>query len=133
VIEHVDFIRVDKGEKLRVNVPVRLIGQEKCVGLKRGGVINVVRHEIEFYCEPTAIPESIEINIQEMDIGTSLHIESVELPKGAVPVIKRNFTIATIAGRAKEDDKADAPAGTPAGAVPAITAKKEDAKPAAKK
>ena len=137
-IEHVDFIKVEKGVALRVNVPVKIVGQEKSMGLKRGGVLNVVRHEIEFFCAPDSIPTHLEVNVSAMDIGTSLHINSVELPKGATPVIKRNFTIATIAGRSKEEE---APAATAAAAAapaagaaaPAADAKKDDAKKDAKK
>lgn len=129
VIEHVDFIKVDKDTKLRVSVPVKISGQEKSIGLKRGGVLNVVRHEIEFFCSPEAIPTHLDINIQSMDIATSLHINDLELPKGATPVIKRNFTVVTIAGRSKEEE---APAAA-AAAAPAAAAKKEEPKKDAKK
>ena len=138
VIEHVDFIQVEKGTKLRVNVPVKFSGQEKSIGIKRGGVLNIVRHDIEFFCAPEAIPTHIEINVEKSDIGTSIHIQNIELPKDVVPVIKRNFTIATIAGRrAEEEEKAtaDAAAGaTPAaGAAAAPAAAAAGKKPEAKK
>jgi len=123
VIEHVDFIKVEAGVPLRVMVPVKFAGQDKSIGLKRGGVLNIVRHEIEFYCSPDAIPTHIEINIQTLDIGTSVHINGVELPKGVTPVIKRNFTIATIAGRrAEEEETKAADATAAAGATPAAGA-----------
>lgn len=144
VIEHVDFIKVEKGVAVRVWVPVKIVGQEKAIGIKRGGVLNVVRHEIEFSCAPNSIPTHLEVNVQTMDIGSSLHINSIELPKGAVPVIKRNFTVATIAGRQKEEEiptgAAAAPGATPAAgaaaaapaagaaAAPAAGAKKEEPK-----
>lgn len=128
VIEHVDFIKVEKGVALRVNVPVKIVGQEKAIGIKRGGVLNVVRHEIEFFCSPDAIPAHLEVNVAAMDIGSSLHIDAIELPKGATPVIKRNFTIATIAGRAKEEES---PAATAAAAAP-DAAKADDKKDAKK-
>ncbi|MDX1974132.1 MAG: 50S ribosomal protein L25/general stress protein Ctc [Rickettsiales bacterium] len=139
VIEHVDFIRVEPGSQIRVMVPVKFVGQDKSLGLKRGGVLNVVRHEIEFICPAEAIPQHIEVNLQEMNIGDSVHIESIALPKDVTPVIKRNFTVATIAGRTKEEEPAavaaTAAAAPAAGAAaaPAADAKKEDAKPAAKK
>jgi large subunit ribosomal protein L25 len=151
VIEHVDFIKVEKGVALRVSVPVRFLGQEKAVGLKRGGVLNVVRHEIEFVCAPEAIPAHIDVNIQALDIGSSVHINDVVLPDGVVPVIKRNFTIATVAGRTAEEEEvkpaaataaapgaagAAAPAAGAAGAAAAPAAgaaAAKDAKPAAKK
>jgi large subunit ribosomal protein L25 len=127
MIEHVDFIKVEKGVALRVSVPVKIVGQDKAMGIKRGGVLNVVRHEIEFFCAPDAIPAHLEIDVSKMDIGSSLHIDAIELPKGASPVIKRNFTIATIAGRAKEEE-------TPAAAAAAApdAAKAEDKKDAKK-
>lgn len=99
VIEHVDFMRVEKGVPVHVYVPVHCLGQEKSVGIKRGGVLNIVRHEIEFVCVPEAIPTHIEVNVMEMDIGDSIHINDIKLPQGVTPVIKRNFTIATVAGR----------------------------------
>lgn len=122
VIEHVDFIKVEPGLELRVNVPVKFLGQEKAAGLKRGGVLNIVRHEIEFMCAPDAIPSHIEINIQQLNIGDSVHIKDIDLPKGITPMIKRNFTVATIAGRAKEEEKV-----TETAEAEATDAKKEDA------
>ena len=107
-----------------VMVPVHFSGQDKSVGIKRGGVLNIVRHEIEFHCAPDSIPTHLEINVQSLDIGSSVHINDMILPKGVVPVIKRNFTVATIAGRrAEEEEKpaADATAAT-AAATPAAGA-----------
>ncbi len=138
-IEHVDFIKVEKGVAIRVSVPVKFIGTDKSIGLKRGGVLNVVRHEIEFECAADAIPTHIEVNVTAMDIGTSVHINDVTLPKGVVPTIKRNFTIAAVAGRSTADEEvkpaegAATPAAGAAAAPAAGDAKKEDAKPAAKK
>lgn len=120
-IEHVDFIKVEKGVDLRVKVPVKISGQDRSIGLKRGGVLNIVRHDIEFWCAPDSIPTNIELNIQSLDIGRSIHIADIELPKGISPVIKRNFTIATIAGRGKAEEEA------PAAAAPSA-AKKEEPK-----
>lgn len=119
-IEHVDFIKVESGVPLRVMVPVKFLGQEKSVGIKRGGVLNVVRHEIEFICAPESIPTHIEVNVQEMDIGDAAHINDITLPKGITPTIKRNFTVATVAGRrAEEEEVKPAAATTVEGAVPA--------------
>jgi len=122
-IEHVDFIKVEKGVALRVKIPVKVSGQERSIGIKKGGVLNVVRHEIEFWCAADSIPTHIDLNIQSVDIGRSIHIEDMELPKGVTPVIKRNFTVATIAGRGKAEEEA-APAAA-AAATPAAAAKKE--------
>lgn len=104
LLEHVDFIKVEPGVALRVQIPVKFIGVDKSVGIKRGGVLNIVRHEIDFTCAPEAIPTHIEVNVSEMDIGDSTHINDIKLPQGVVPVIKRNFTVATVAGRKAEEE-----------------------------
>lgn len=149
-IEHVDFIKVEKGVSLRVWVPVKFIGQEKSAGLKRGGVLNVVRHEIEFEVAPENIPTHIEVNVSGLDIGNSVHIKDIELPKGVQPTIKRNFTVAAVAGRSTADEEvatpaagaegaaataegAAAPAAAAAAGAAAPAAGAKDAKPAAKK
>lgn len=123
-IEHVDFIKVEKGVPLRVQVPVKFSGQEKSVGLKRGGVLNIVRHEIDFMSAPESIPTHIEVNVQEMDIGDSVHINDIKLPAGVTPVIKRNFTVATVAGRSAAEEEVSTPtaATAAAGAAPAAGA-----------
>lgn len=123
VIEHVDFIRIEKGVPVRVMVPVKFLGTDKSVGVKRGGVLNVVRHEVEFTCAPEAIPTHIEANVEALDIGSSVHISDIALPKGIEPVIKRNFTVATIAGRSSsmEEVKPETVA-VAAGEVPATEA-----------
>lgn len=131
VIEHVDFLKVEAGTLVHVNVPVKFLNADKSLGIKRGGALNIVRHDIEFVCKPDSIPAHIEVNIQSMDIGSSIHIADITLPAGITPVIKRNFTIATIAGRGKEEEEAPvAAAAAPAAgaAAPAADAKKDDAK-----
>ena len=96
---HVDFLRVGKDTQVNVNVPVHFINEEKSPGLKRGGVLNIVRHEVEFHCPADAIPDFITVDLSGADIGDSIHISSVALPNGVKPVIAdRDFTIATIAG-----------------------------------
>jgi large subunit ribosomal protein L25 len=121
IIEHVDFIRVEAGAQLRVQIPVRFLNQDKSPGLKRGGVLNVVRHEIEFTCSPESIPAHIDVSVEGMEIGQSVHINDLKLPAGVVPVIKRNFTIAAVAGRKAEEEetKPTAAAATADGAAPA--------------
>jgi large subunit ribosomal protein L25 len=95
---HVDFLRLGKNSVVTVEVPVHFINEEKSPGIKRGGVLNIVRHEVEFTVPANAIPEFITIDLDGTDIGDSLHISAVKLPKGVTPVIKdRDFTIATIA------------------------------------
>ncbi len=103
-IEHVDFQRIDPGVPIHVFVPVKFLGADKSPGLKRGGVLNMVRHEIEFICKPEAIPHHIEADVSSLDIGGSVHINDMKLPSGIEAVIKRNFTVATIAGRSKEEE-----------------------------
>lgn len=124
-IEHADFIQVNAKSIVKVRVPVHFLNTEKSVGIKRGGVLNIVRHEIEVLAPVNAIPKSVDIDILELNIGDSIHIENLKLPEGVKAAIKgRNFTIASIAGRQKEEaDVAVASAAPVAGAVPASTAK----------
>lgn len=126
-IEHADFLQVTKDSKVTVSVPVKVLNAERSIGLKRGGALNIVRHEIELECTPENIPSKIEVDILNVNIGTSLHISAIELPKGVAPAIKRDFTVVTITGRAAKDEDEAAPAA--AAAAPAKAA----AKPAAKK
>ena len=110
---HVDFLRVGKDTVVNVNVPVHFINEEKSPGIKRGGVLNIVRHEVEFHCPANAIPDSITVDLSGAEIGDSIHISAVTLPAGVKPVISdRDFTIATIAGTAaaKSEEDAAAPA-----------------------
>lgn len=106
---HIDFFRVAKGQTVTVDVPVHFINQETCVGIKRGGTLNVVRHTVELYVPAEAIPDAIEVDIQNLEMGDSLHISAVKLPEGCSPTIQdRDFTIATIATPAgfKEEEEA---------------------------
>ncbi|PSJ60591.1 50S ribosomal protein L25/general stress protein Ctc [Kumtagia ephedrae] len=98
---HVDFLRVGKDTEVNVEVPVHFVNEDKSPGIKRGGVLNIVRHEVEFHCPANAIPEFITVDLTGADIGDSIHISAVKLPAGVRPVIHdRDFTIATIAGSA---------------------------------
>jgi large subunit ribosomal protein L25 len=106
---HVDFFRVDKDTKITIDVPVVFINEDKSPGLKRGGVLNVVRHEVELACDASHIPETLEIDVTGFDVGESIHISAVKLPEGTMPTITdRDFTIATIAApsalKSKEGD-----------------------------
>lgn len=95
---HADFIRVARGATVTVTVQVVFLNEETCPGLKRGGVLNVVRREIELVCPADLIPGEITLDLGEADIGDSLHISQATLPEGVVPTITdRDFTIATIA------------------------------------
>ena len=98
---HVDFLRVSKNTVVTVQIPVHFINEEKSAGLKRGGVLNIVRHEIEATVPANAIPDFIEVDLSGTDLGDSIHISAVTLPKDVTPTITdRDFTIATIAAPA---------------------------------
>ena len=105
---HVDFQRVPGDGSIRVAVPVVFVNEETCPGLKRGGVLNIVRHEVEVNCPADAIPAQIEVDLGEADIGDSIHISAVKLPNGVTPTITdRDFTVVTIAGSASARSDAD--------------------------
>jgi large subunit ribosomal protein L25 len=137
---HVDFQRVGKDGMIRVSIPVRFMHEALSPGLKRGGVLNIVRHDVEVFAPYDKLPRSFEVSLEGLEIGRSIHISAVNLPEGVTPVIKnRDFTIATIAGALKGDDETttaattDAAAAAPAdakGAAPAAGGKA--AAPAAK-
>jgi large subunit ribosomal protein L25 len=115
---HVDFLRLSKDSKIQVAVPVIFINEEDSPGLKKGGVLNVVRHELELVCESDKIPDDIQIDVTGLEVGDSIHISSVNLPDGSVSAITdRDFTIATIV--APSAMKSDAAEGDEAEAAPA--------------
>jgi large subunit ribosomal protein L25 len=94
---HVDFFRIGEHSKVHVNVPVRFEDEEGSPGIKRGGVLNIVKHEIELICDAAEIPDEIVVKLTGFDVGESIHISAIELPKGATAAIEdRDFTIATI-------------------------------------
>ncbi len=96
---HADFLRVGKGTRVAVEVPVEYINHDQAPGLKRGGALNIVRHEVEVYVDAENIPEKIVADLSGLQIGDSLHISAVELPEGVEPVIQdRDFTLAAITG-----------------------------------
>lgn len=94
---HVDFYRVGKNSTVHVEVPVVFANEEASPGLKRGGVLNIVRHEVEVICSASNIPEELVIDMTGYDVGDSVHISAVKLPEGVTPAITdRDFTIATV-------------------------------------
>jgi large subunit ribosomal protein L25 len=130
---HVDFMRLPEGAEVRIAVPVRFKGQETSPGIKRGGVLNIVRHEVELICLADSIPPYIEADLSTLDVHGTLHISQFVLPEGARSVIKdRDFTIASIVAptSVREDQRAAAQAASGQGgaAVPEAAA----AAPAAK-
>ena len=95
--EHVDFMRLSIDATVDVNVPVRFMNETASPGLKRGGVLNIVRHELELVCDASKIPDDIEIDLTGYDVGDSIHISNVTLPDGSKSKITdRDFTIATV-------------------------------------
>jgi large subunit ribosomal protein L25 len=97
---HVDLYRVEENAEIAIDVVVHFKNHGDSPGLKRGGVLNVVRHTIKLKCQANKIPEEIVVDLTGMDIGDSLHISQVTLPEGTRPVIRdRDFTVATVAGR----------------------------------
>jgi large subunit ribosomal protein L25 len=116
---HVDFLRISEHTKVTVAVPVRFDDEEESPGLKRGGVLNVVQHELELICDAASIPNEIHISLEGLEIGDSVHIGQVALPDGVVPSNQdEDFTVATIvapsAMKAEEEEVA------PAGEVPTV-------------
>lgn len=105
---HVDFLRVNEKTELHVEVPVHVINQEKSPGLKAGGVLNMVRHELQVACRMNDIPHEINVDVSTLEMGDSLHIEEVTLPAG-VRVINtsgKNFTVVTVNAPKKEVEEA---------------------------
>ena len=117
---HVDFFRISEHSKVTVNVPVRFIDEEESPGIKRGAVLNLVRHDLELICDASVIPDDIVISLKGLDVGDSIHISAVTLPDGVESAITdRDFTIATIvapsalkseAGEAGDDEAPEAEA-----------------------
>jgi large subunit ribosomal protein L25 len=94
---HLDFVRAEKGARVTVAVPVHFVRDGVSPGLKRGGVLNIVRREIDLVCPADAIPAELEVDLSSFDIGDSIHISHVKLPEGVRPTITdRDFTIASI-------------------------------------
>ncbi|HMP56363.1 MAG TPA: 50S ribosomal protein L25/general stress protein Ctc [Novosphingobium sp.] len=94
---HADFLRISKDHKVHVAVPVVFANEDASPGLKRGGVLNIVRHELELVCDPERIPDDIVIDVTGREVGDSIHISHVTLPEGSTSAITdRDFTIATI-------------------------------------
>jgi large subunit ribosomal protein L25 len=118
---HIDFMRLKEGQKIRVEVPVHVLNQDASPGIKRGGTVNVVLHAVEMLAPADAIPASVDIDLTGVEIGTSIHIKSIKLPAGCVPLDKSDFTLVTVVASSGMKDE-------PAAAAPA-----EAAAPAAKK
>jgi large subunit ribosomal protein L25 len=134
---HVDFMRLGKDAYVTVDVPVRFLNEAASPGLKRGGVLNIVRHEIPVRCPADRIPDHFEVDLTGLEIGDSVHISELKLPEGVRPTIAdRDFTVATIVGRAAEEEARPAAEAAPgaeeaapaAAAAEAAEEKKEEKK-----
>ena len=113
---HLDFLRVSEDSTIAVAIAVEFINEDKCPGLRIGGTLNVVRHEVELNCPADNIPEKITIDLEGVKIGESIHISAIELPEGVTPTISdRDFTVATMqspgGGVKNEDDEDEAAEG----------------------
>jgi large subunit ribosomal protein L25 len=101
---HVDFLRLGKDALVTVDVPVRFLNETASPGLKRGGVLNIVRHEIPVRCPADAIPDHFDVDLTGLEIGDAVHISALKLPEGVrLTITERDFTVATIVGRAAEE------------------------------
>ena len=118
---HVDFLRVLPGVKIKIEVPVNFINHEKSPGLKRGGVLNIVRRKVELKCPTESIPKELVVDLDGLDIGASIKISAIKLPENVSPtIVGRDFVIATVAAPTivKEPEKPaeEAAEGAEAGA-----------------
>ena len=106
---HLDFHRVDAKDTVHATVPVHAINTETCAGIKAGGHLELIRHELEVVCRADSIPDAIEIDCKDIAVGTTIHIEDVALPKGVTVPHEVNFTVLNIAapkGKAEETEEA---------------------------
>lgn len=114
---HVDFMRVGRGKRVPIMVPVHFVNEEESPGLKRGGVLNVVRHDVEVMCPADDIPDALEADLTGLEIGDNINISQISLPANATPTITdRDFTVATIAAptimaATEEEEEAEAEEG----------------------
>ncbi|MDC1035600.1 50S ribosomal protein L25/general stress protein Ctc [Alphaproteobacteria bacterium] len=112
--EHVDFLRVTNNATVAVGINVEFINEDKCTGLKLGGVLNVVRAQVELNCAAISIPEKLTVDLEGLNVGHTIHISAIKLPEGCTPTITdRDFTVATIAaprgglGDSEEEDSTE--------------------------
>jgi large subunit ribosomal protein L25 len=111
---HVDFMRVGVDTRVTVTVPVAFINPEMSIGLRRGGILNIVRHGIALICQVDNIPEQLVVDLNGLDIGDSVHISAVTLPPGSrLAITDRDFTIASIAASSAVREEAAAAATAP--------------------
>lgn len=109
IVEHMDFLRVTSKTKIAVNIPVQFVNEDTCVGLDAGGILNVIRFDVELLCSATAIPDVLEVDIAAKAIGDSIKISDAAMPEGVTPVINdRDFAIGSIdAPKTAEQEEAE--------------------------
>ena len=120
---HVDFLRISEHATVTVAVPIRFVNEDQSKGLKRGGVLNTVRHDLELVCDAASIPDDVVIDLAGTEIGDSIHISAVTLPKGTSSAITdRDFTIATIVAPSglKSEEAAEGEEAPAAADVPTV-------------
>lgn len=119
---HIDFLRVDASSRLVVDIPLKFINSDKSPGIKRGGVLNIVYHELQLSCPANEMPENITIDLTGLEVGHSIHLNAIELPKGThVAHAGRDYTLATIvapSGLKSEETTEEAPTDTAAPETP---------------
>lgn len=103
---HVDFYKIAMDRKIRVNVPV--VTKGKCAGVEMGGLLQIIRRDLEIECLPMQIPETIEIDITDLDIGNSVHVKEIPLSEGVEIPTDVNFTVVTVLSPTKEDEAEEA-------------------------
>jgi large subunit ribosomal protein L25 len=125
---HVDFLRLKKGQKIDVEIPVHATGQDEAPGLKKGGTLNIVRHVVELNVPADAIPEHIEVDISKLEIGDSIHVTDLKLPRGArlSTAAEAEFAVLTIAAPLVEPEVEDEAVATTAPAADGETAGDEN-------
>ncbi len=119
-IVHVDFLRLGKDARVRVNVPVHFKGQDVAPGIKQGGALNIVSHTVALSCSANLIPDEINVDVSAMQIGQSIHLSDIKLPEGVKSALTDDVTLCAVTAQAKEEE---APAEAAAAEVPATNQK----------
>ena len=126
-IVHIDFLRLGKDARVRVNVPVHFKGQDVAPGIKQGGSLNIVSHTVALSCSANLIPDEINVDVSAMQIGQSIHLSDIKLPEGVKSALTDDVTLCAVTAQAKEEE---APAEAASAEVPATNQKAAAAAPA---
>lgn len=114
---HIDFLRLSEGQTIKVVVPVHVVGQDKCPGVKRGGTLQIVEHSVELMVPSDAIPDYVEASVDGLDIGSSVHLNDIKLPNGAKATSAENVTLVTVVAPSGMKEEEAAPAAAAEGAA----------------